>query len=370
MRALFILISLLFLFESCRTKESLFKREQYQTLVNRSLKAGLKGRLKSHEIGYFIDGFNAWHYQEEARLKKLYQSNFHKDWMLALKRIHEIEALQTKVQYFPQINTSELLFINIEHWKIRFNDQLYAYHNQRYERFLKEYAQTDNRQFVKDAYFEIDKINTFLTHPNPEDIAARRAHCLTLGHRYIFLDYKRGTFVSESDFSFFLKRAYPASDEWNTFLDDTIQSKIDYHIAIHLEYLDSDYTTTSSSEGYSKEVITGHETKKDTSGNTIRIPIYETVYASVETVYYEYEAEGRVECVLANERNTAMEDQYSSFNRRIDDDCEAVSTSGDSRALPSAVFCSSCSVFLDCGNLEQDVLRDLARQITHFLEEI
>jgi hypothetical protein len=77
--------------------------------------------------------------------------------------------------------------------------------------------------------------------------------------------------------------------------------KADCIVRINFSNVDVDEWENSSEDRHTKEVITRHETKRDTSGNTYEVPIYEEVSGTVAYITHHKRASLSVSVSIINQ---------------------------------------------------------------------
>ncbi|MEQ8706470.1 MAG: hypothetical protein RIC19_21235 [Phaeodactylibacter sp.] len=130
--------------------------------------------------------------------------------------------------------------------------------------------------------------------------------------------------------------------------------------------MDIDEWEDSSEDHHTKEVITGHETKRDTSGNAYEVPVYEEVSSTVTYITHHKRASLSVSVDIINQSGQCTMSGCS-FSDQVEAQDEEVEISGDSRAIPSSVSETTFSDLPDDDELAEDLIDALARRVIRCL---
>jgi len=152
---------------------------------------------------------------------------------------------------------------------------------------------------------------------------------------------------------------------WYRFDYKPINSLNDFDCVMAIELYDLDINNFErrDNENFSKEIEDGFTTSVDTTGKTIKTPIYKTVTGSAsiitQTTVVRWSA-----AVQWSSRNGDCDFYSQRFDEEEDEACQIIQTSGDERAIPSRFLNQYSNV--NC-NFEDDlideVLEDLADEI-------
>jgi hypothetical protein len=232
--------------------------------------------------------------------------------------------------------TKENMFTldSIETNHLELKKSIIASLNQQADEILETGIKANDKNIVRDALFTYMRMSNVYDFEQPDKIS--RA-----------LEY--GTFVN----NFYVDHPYDLMDriEMERSFDDIVglsstgtrytfgsnASDVDCDVEVDFSRLNESKNERDNSQNYSDEVEDGYETKTDTSGNEIKVPIMKTVRATVhersETITYSYD----VYCSVSRRSKYCA---WSSNSIQVSEDSaiKFYVVDGDPRAVPSTVM--------------------------------
>jgi len=205
---------------------------------------------------------------------------------------------------------------------------LYTRAQERLDRTINE----GNKIHAQNAYTDLERIDDYhVSESYPIDELKRS--CIRYGTKYTLVQF-------ENDVSFGSNYINQYFDEDEIRLTDSRWSKFHFRNDLDVSYdriaevvlrnADFDDDTDRSTKNHSKRIITGYETKTDTSGVSTEVPVYGTVTATITTEKIRRELEVRG---YLNVQEVGKNDDRDNITERYRETIEVYSLSGDERAL-------------------------------------
>ena len=147
---------------------------------------------------------------------------------------------------------------------------------------------------------------------------------------------------------------------------DYSEGSEDCLVELDFSRLDVDEKESESKKNYTVEVIDGYETKTDTSGNTIEIPIYKDVSGTVtirtltKTVSWRIDIE-----LLKSNQNCDLKERR--FTESVEDKIEVIEIEGDERAIPDEYKNRTNKKLEDTDDMVDDLLDKLYRDVRNYI---
>ncbi len=243
------------------------------------------------------------------------------------KRHQEIIALRYPLPSYDYYNSELYDSVSYDVTK-----DLYTRAQDRLQRTIDE----GNKIHARNAYTDIERIDDYhVSESYPiEDL---KRNCLFYGTVYTLVQF-------DNDVRFGSRYIDQYFDEDEIRLNDSKWSKFHYRSDLDINYdrvaevvltdADFDDDTNRSTKNYSDRIITGYETKTDTSGKTEQIPQYGTVNATVTTekITRELLVRGYVRI-----QERGKNDDTDNIRENYKETIQVYSSSGDDRAIPKSV---------------------------------
>lgn len=146
--------------------------------------------------------------------------------------------------------------------------------------------------------------------------------------------------------------------------DNNIESA-DCFVELDFSRLDVDERDSESIQSYTKEIIDGYSTQTDTSGNTIKTPIYKEVTGSVKTILITKTLSWRVDLEI-KKSNINCNLKQERFTASVVDKVEIHEIRGDERAIPSDLISNSNEELEDTDDMVDEILNQLYIKIRNY----
>lgn len=327
-----------------------------------------KGVLKKDELLIFEKALQGDLLNELKLLNANLASDKFEDWKEGFSHLDKLEEQQKDYHNFPQVNISEMDFVDILYWDQAFSDKLYTHHVSSYNEYYEQYLETDDKNYVINAFYELEKVAFF-----------ERGTLNTDSLLNVFADQGKRSFEvkfydrasSSWEFRQFKEELLLTSNQWSDF---EAKDSFDYTINITLKNLDKDNNYTQSQRLYTNEEITGYNAQTDQNGEIVQIPIVELYTARVNETAFTYVVNTTVEVEIVS-NITSERVAYNNFSDRIyDERLEAYLINGDLRAIPPSVRLSNGNAFTSSSQYDysliiEELLRDVGDQIEDYVEQ-
>jgi len=207
----------------------------------------------------------------------------------------------------------------------------------RAESRLQRTRNGEDKIHARNAFTDIERLADYhVSEAYP--LGELRTNCLFYGTVYTLIQFDNDVRFGSSNYIdryFDEDEIRVSNSRWNKFhFRNDLDISYDRAVDVILQDADFDDDTDRSSKSYSERVVTGYETKTDTSGNSEQVPLYGTVNATVTTEKITRELEVRG-FVLIQERGKS--DDRDNIREDYKETIEIYSFSGDERAIPDSV---------------------------------
>lgn len=298
--------------------------------------------------------------REHSKRDQLYASDDPTDWAKALDRnVHLQKQFSPALPYLQGTLQYELDGLQSEYQRTR--PLIYqAYLDRGRQRMLK-FDATGRKATAQAAYFDFKSAKEYAgtSVEAPLDSLAKAAR-------------KGGTLRArvELDPPFFYRFdteraldniAGPAGDFYQLSYNLN-PAEADCVIRINFSDVDVDEWEDSSQDHFTEQVVTGYDTKRDTSGNTYEVPVYEEVSGTVAYITHHKRASLSVSVNIINQSGQCTMSGCS-FSDQVEARDEQIEISGDTRAIPSHITETHFSDLPDDDDLAEDLIDALARRV-------
>lgn len=329
MKNIFYCLAILLI--SCSSPQKAFEKQNYSKAFRQSLKKVKSKKATSKDKDILMESLRQLLSQNDREIEILEQGRPPKDWIKALKYIDDSnEKIRKAAPYtrydFTQINS------RLADKETKITTDIYGFYLRAGKQELDESKQTGEKLKAQKAYGHFNQAKRYTNDPRLMD--QLMAECVKYG---------KVIYSINSDAPFGLgwevDRAFGNFErESNRFLEvnfDRIISDADCDINIDFRDFDIDYRRrTVEDRQFQEEVEAGYRTETDTSGNEIRIPIYETVFGQVRVEELSKIAIGEIWInVYSNNKNCRLSDKR--IENEIVNVVERHTITGDRRAIPN-----------------------------------
>jgi len=229
---------------------------------------------------------------------------------------------------------------------------------------MRDFETNNNKMVARDAYTHFELVqeysNLFV------DIANRLQEALEAATIIYAIDSDL-----DSDFSYQweVDRRFDDLEGEKQFYqivydDRSVQE--DCRIELDFARLDVEEHSKERNSTFTKNVLDGYETKTDTSGKKVEIPIYKDVSAQVVITTFTKNVSWRVdlEIVKSTQNCDLREDR---FKASAEDQIEVIEVYGDERAVPDEYQNVSNEQLKDTDDMVEEILDALFRDIRNYI---
>ena len=147
---------------------------------------------------------------------------------------------------------------------------------------------------------------------------------------------------------------------------DYSEGSEDCRVELDFARLDIDEKENESKKSYTVQVIDGYETKTDTSGNTVEVPIYKDVSGTVILTIVTKTVSWRIDLeLLKSNQNCDLKERR--FRESVEDKIEIVRLEGDQRAIPDEYKNRTNEKLEDTDDMVDDLLDKLYRDVRNYI---
>ena len=365
----FLFLLCILMFVGCTTTEKIFEKGDYASVINRLNYKATKGILEDADTALLEKSIQRKLDRERLWLEQKLASKEGEDWVAGYQHLDDLVELQVKYASYIQLDKRNINWIDIRKWDLAFGNVLGTYHKDNFDKLYEKYSESKNKNYLIDAYFELDKVEHF--HQNLLNIDSLRSVFTKEGLRNMNID-----FLDESSDLYQLRHLRyfidPANSKWSNF--GTFEDP-DFTINVVLEILDKDEQRIQNLVEYSNDIIVDYEIQTDNNGDEVQLPITQAITALVNEVQIEYsvDAEVRVDIYLHSSKQLVSSE---SFRRKsIALEIENYILDGNIQAVPPNLRLSSgnpnsTSTFdYDYNSLTEDVLEQISEVVEDYLEQ-
>ncbi len=353
---------------SCTSPKRLYNKERYDSVIRFLDNKAIKGTLEEEEVEILTKSVNAKLEEERILLGDLFKSKEVKDWKEGYTSLDDVVKMQKEFSTFSQLDLNQISWINIEKWDKKFSNLLYDYHVDAYESLYENYIATENKNYIIDAYYELDNISHF--DRGEINIDSLQAVFAKEGVRKIEFDFQDKSF-NAYELRHLRYYVNPANNIWSDF---SIHSNPDYSAYIILDDLDKDDNRASNQRVYTDDIIIDYQIQTDAQGNETEVPITETLEALVNEIVFRYTVEAEIRVDIYWNKTKELVRSQTFRELRNADIVETYMLAGDERAIPLGVNLSrgnprNTAFNFNYDNLVEETLRVLSNDAQAFLEE-
>ncbi len=353
-------IYLLLLLAACQSPRQAFEAGEYDKAFKKALDR-FEHSQGDPELHILMRRSAEQILQREHGLRdQLYASDDPADWAEALDRNADLqEQLSPALPYLQSTLQFELDGLQSEYQRTR--PLIYQAYLDRGRQRMLEFDTTGRKSTAQAAYFDFRHAEEYAGNSVEASLdsllkAARKGGTL---QARVELD---PPFFYRFDTERALDHlAGPAGDFYQLSYN-LHPAEADCVIRINFSDVDVDEWEDSSEDHHTKEVITGHETKRDTSGNSYEVPVYEEVSGTVAYITHHKRASLSVSVNIINQSGQCTMSGCS-FSDQVEARDEQIEISGDTRAIPSHITETHFSDLPDDDDLAEELIDALARRV-------
>lgn len=355
---------LLLLLTACQSPQQAFEAGDYDKAFKKAL-----GRFKNNkgtpELGTIMRR-SAEQILQRAHDQRdqLYASDDPEDWARALDRnAHLQEQLSPALPYLEGTLQYDLDGLQAEYQRTR--PLIYKAYLSNGLAKMAAFDTTWQKATAQSAYFDFEDArkyaNSDSTAPFDSLMKTARQHGMLQARLEIDppffyrFDTKRALRSLDGPSGLFYQLSYDLDPE-----------EADCIVRINFSDVDIDEWEDSSEDHYTKEVVTGYETKRDTSGNTYEVPIHDEVSSTVTYITHHKSASLSVSVNIINQSGQCTMTGCS-FSDQVEARDEEVEISGDTRAIPPHISETTFSDLPDDDDLAEDLIDNLSRRVINCL---
>ncbi len=336
---LVLLVLLLFGLYSCTTLSKSTVDKSHADVISKLHNKARKGKLDRTRLIDFEKALQEDLYEELKLLNSNLASEQFEDWRSGYIHLDALEKKQERYLNYPQLNSYNIEFVDVNYWDRAFRDKLYSFHINNYSKHYEKFMQTNNKNLVIDAYYELQKVAHFEN--NRHNIDSMMTELERIGRRDFRVTFNDLTYANNDWQLEVLKdNVYLHNTQWSYFDSASVY---DYSINVNLERIDNDYNIHRRQKFYSDSVITGYTSGKDEAGNLEQVPIRESLSAKVNERVFTFMStiDIEVEIIFNRTGETVASEEFS---KTVQEKYTVGNLlHGDKRAIPEYVFLNNHS---------------------------
>jgi hypothetical protein len=339
---------------SCGSPSKLLTSGKYDKAFDKALSGLEKGKNKRENRSVLLKAFNESIKTTEEEVEVLLVNPDIKYAVEAYETYGQLnEQYQRGKTWLSGDYSNKMSDINADQESVRLNivDSYWAYSQEDIDNF----ESTEQKVYAQSAFENLERFEHF--GGESPDLQTLKTTMYDAGIIKVNVKAEqRWGFSNNWDIDNTFDNLERISAKWYDITYDGSGQDYDCFMQISLSEIDYDVRQNRDTQQYSEEIQNGFTTQVDTSGNTIQIPLYETVYGSVITYRTRVTGEWYADVEWLS-RNGDCEFRNSRFSANDFEDCEYYETSGDQRAIPSQFL--NQSAFRDDCDVEDEIQDEL-----------
>lgn len=353
-------IYLLLLLTACQSPRQAFEAGEYDKAFKKAL-ARFEHSQSSPELHVIMRRSAEQILQREHdKRNQLYASDDPDDWAEALDRNVDLqEQLSPALPYLQSTLQFEMDGLQSEYQRTR--PLIYEAYLDRGRQKMEEFVSTNSKATAQSAYFDFKSAEEYAGNAVEASLdsllkAARTGGTLQarveLDPPFFYrFDTERALDNLTGPSGYFYELSY-----------NLHPGEADCIVRINFSNVDVDEWEDRSEDRHTKEIITRYETERDTSGNTYKVPVYESISGTVAYITHHKRASLSVSVNIINQSGQCTMTGCS-FSDRVEAQDEQIEISGDTRAIPSHISETTFSDLPDDDDLAEDLIDALARRV-------
>jgi len=352
---------------TCTSIEKVFEKGDYNGVINRLDYKATKGILMDEDVTFLLQAINKKLDKERVWLGQKLDSDEGEEWIQGYQRLDEVAELQVEFSSFKQIDKNNVNWIDIERWDIAYGDVLGNYHTETYEELYERNIETNNKNFLIEAYYELNKVAHF--DQEVLHIDSLRSAIEIEGVRKLNLDFKDESF-NLYELHHLQYYVNPSNSQWSNYGDF---SSPDFSVFVILDEIDKDEQRIENQVEYTNDIIVDYDVQTDNDGNEVQLPITEVIAALVNEVQFQYtvEVKVRIDIYLNDGAELVSSDTFT--GESIGQEIEYYIIDGNIQAIPPNISLNSgtpnsTTFNYDYDELIEDALEQASDDVESFLE--
>lgn len=333
------LVLLLFGLYSCSTIGKSMGDKDHNDVISKFHNKARKGKLDRTRLLNFENALQEDLYEELQFLNSNLASKQFEDWRAGYIHLDELEKKQKRYLDYPQLDSYNIEFVDVNYWDKAFRDKLYSYHLNNYSKLYEKFMQTNDKNLVIEAYYELEKVAYFEN--TLHNIDSMMTALEGIGRRDFKVNFNNLT-NSQNDWNLEVLKdnVFLPNTQWSYF--DTTNS-YDYTVNVNLESIENDYDINQRQRVYTESVTTGYTSETDQAGTLQQVPIRESLSAKVNERVFTFMATIKIEVeIIFNETGEAVFSEELSKTTKVQYTVGNL-LHGDKRAIPEYVFLNNHS---------------------------
>ncbi len=335
MKRLFYLLTVLVVV-SCQTPYQLLQNGKYSNARDLALRQLDRNKDYSENLDVLIRATDEILERERTLIYRMMESEDPKEWRQANKESKDLANLIVETKVYTGDRYDQTLQ-NMDRIERDSREKLYSYYYRLAEQDLEFSRTNGSKPHARSAYDFYCSAKKYA--PIENDLNRKIAECIELGIVYVSVNVR-----APFDLRGMVHRRFSQIEGNSTLFQqveyNTLAFDQDVQIVIDIDR-DEDLDKTRKTLEFEKEILVRTDRMRDTSGNYVDVPIYETVKAEVDLTYYEktYEVVARSGIV---DRNDLFRFGSHFFSKDIIETRKYYEVYGDERAVPDE-YRESCS---------------------------
>lgn len=362
MKALYYIL-LFFLTISCASPYELLEKGKYDNARSVALRQLNKNKNSQENRQILIAAMDRKLEIERIKIYRAAESNSVQDWERAYEDSRAIAEYIVQVEHYVGDRYDETLE-NMDEIHEDMRKKLFENYFTHANNDLNQARNTGNKASAQSAYHLYLEAGKYA--PPSHDLSNELNESLNRG--IVNISITAGSFF-DLDINWMIQRSFSGIEQHSTLFEriqyNGFSENNDVLIAIEIDPSESCLPDKVETLDFSKEILVRTDRLKDTSGQYIDVPIYETVYGSVEviTVARNYELRAR----------SMVTDQYDllNFSSHYFSEEQTVAQEfcrifGDTRAIPLDYKTRNTKVRFDEDEIYGDLVNRIYRSICNY----
>jgi hypothetical protein len=355
---LLVLLSFLFFLTNCSSPQKLYEKGKYFKAFD-SVLGDLKGNKKNRK--------------DVLLLNKSFSKmiDISRDNMVFLEDGYKVHDLEYNFEQYEEVDKRyvkgrSFLDDNNTVKYEKFNNEEITLVLDTYEEgnaLLAFFEESKNKIDAQNAYYHFELVKQYGTGYNDVDQLIKDAQIAGTVIYNVDADL-------DSDFSYQwdVDRKFDNLEGEEGFVQIVYDNSYvdgDCYVELDFSRLDVDESDNESVQNYTKKIIDGYTTTVDTSGKTIKKPIYKEVSGSVTTVSIRKTVSWIVDIEITKS-NVNCNLRQDRFKASVVDQVEIHEIKGDERAVPSEYLSNSNENIEDTDDMVDELLEILYDKIRNY----
>ncbi len=348
---------------SCSSPQKALENQNYSKAFRKSLKKVKSKKATSRDKKILMESLRQLLAQNDREIEIRESGIPPKDWVDALKYIEDSQEKIRKAAPYTRFDFTEI-DSKLADKETKITKNIYGFYLRGGNQNLDESKRTGEKFKAQKAFEFFNNAKRYTN--DTRQLDQLMAECVRFGKVIYSIN-------SDAPFglSWEVDRAFSNFErESNHFLEvnfDRIMSNADCDINLDFRDFDIGYgQRTVENRQFQEEVEAGFRTERDTSGNEIRIPLYETVYGQVRVEELSKIAVGEIWVnVYANNQNCPLRD--TRIENEVVNVVERHTITGDRRAIPNNYDDSFQDELMQDDDIAEELIDLLYQEISNYI---